>query len=571
MSPALKEHDGADVPRPWLSRYPRGVPDAVVVPANGVDGMFAAAAKEYRDRPFLNFRGRRTTYGEAAEQVGRAAAGLRRLGIGPGSRVGLCLPNLPVTVVSYFAALTAGATVVNLDPMAAAPQLAHQIADSGTDVVVTVDLQPVFGRIRDALSNTGPRHVVVCRMARMLPFPQNIAFRLREHRRLATLPHDDRIHDFATLAGEAEGGTTAPAVARPDIAVIQYTGGTTGPPKGAMLSHANLCANALQLRAWFTKAVPGGERFLAVLPFFHGFGMGAVMNFAVALGAELVILPRFRPAEALRAIERARVTILVGVPALFQALADCAAAERTDFSSLKVSVSGGDVLTDALAQRFVALTGAPLAEGYGLTECAPVVTCSNPLEGVARPGSCGLPLPGADVVILSTEPPQRILPPGEIGEICVRGPQMMRGYWQQPDATRAVLRGGWLHTGDLGRIDADGFLYFVSRRPEVIVVRGYKVYARVVEDAIRRHPAVAEVAVVAMPDPVRGEVPKAFLVLKPGATLDAAGLQAFLRARLSPVEVPRACEFRTSLPKSPFGKVLKHALSGTPPAAATPS
>ena len=319
-----------------------------------------------------------------------------------------------------------------------------------------------------------------------------------------------------------------------------------------------------QLCAWFTQAAPGNERFLAVLPIFHCFGMTAVMNFAVALRGELVILPRFRPAETLRTIEQRRITLLIGVPALFRALLDCPMAKRTDFSSLKVCVSGGDALPAALAQRFVVQTGVTLAEGYGLTECSPVVTCSNPLAGIERPGSCGLPLPGTDVAIMATEAPHAAVPANEIGEICVRGPQVMRGYLGRPDATREALHEGWLHTGDLGRLDPDGFLYFVNRRPEVIAVRGYKVYARAVEEAIRLHPAVSEVAVIGLPDPIRGEVPKACIVLHEGMRLDSEALRAFLADRLSPIEVPRVFEFRTSLPKSSFGKVLKHELSGLP-------
>jgi long-chain acyl-CoA synthetase len=289
--------------------------------------------------------------------------------------------------------------------------------------------------------------------------------------------------------------------------------------------------------------------------------MTAVMIFAVALGSELVILPRFRPSDVLRTIKRHRITLLLGVPALFQALLDCPAARGADFSSLRVCVSGGDSLSGVLAERFTAATGVKLAEGYGLTECSPVVTCTNPLAHIARLGSCGVPLPGTDLAIMSAEPSGRILPYGEIGEICVRGPQVMRGYWRLPEATGKALRDGWLHTGDLGRLDQDGYLYFVNRRSEVIAVQGYKVYARIVEEAIRLHPAVSEVAVVGLPDRIRGEVPKACVVLQPGMTLDEVTLRRFLADKLSPVEVPRVVEFRQSLPKSPFGKVLKQELS----------
>lgn len=555
-----------DPQRPWLSRYPPGVPWTIEAREQPLDALFAEAATEYPDRPFLDFFGKRTTYGEAAELIGRAAEGFRRLGIARDTRVGLCLPNTPYSVLCFFAVLAAGGTVVNFNPLSAERQILRQIEDSETEVMVTIDLRPVFSRIIGALAGTRLRHVVMCRMASALPFPRNVAFRLQEHARLATPPRDERVLDFATLI--AGGGALDAVPARPgsDVAVIQYTGGTTGEPKGVLLSHKSLRANVAQLRAWFTRADPGAERFLAVLPFFHAFGMTAVMNFAVALGGELVILPRFRPAEALRAIERRHVTMLVGVPALFHALAECPAIKRTDLSSLKVCVSGGDILPASVARRFVALTGVPLAEGFGLTECGPVVSCSNPLEGVERAGSCGLPLPGTDLAIMSAETgtPNVRLPAGEIGEICVRGPQVMLGYWRRPEATRDAQSDGWLHTGDLGRLDHDGFLYFVSRRPEVIAVRGYKVYARTVEEAIRPHPAVADVAVVGVPDPARGEVPMAFIVLREGMALDPVALRAFLTDKLSPIEMPRNFEFRADLPKSAFGKVLKHELVGLP-------
>ncbi|HQT76364.1 MAG: hypothetical protein B7Z80_02810 [Rhodospirillales bacterium 20-64-7] len=548
-----------DPERPWISQYPPGVPARLEIPDGTLTALFADAVAAYADRPSLDFLGRRLSYRQADTLIGRAAAGFMRLGVRSGIRVALYLPNTAESVLCYFAVLRAGGTVVNLNPLAAPQQVLWQINDSGADVAVSVDLQPMFGRIIAALGQTGLRHVVVCEMASMLPFPQNLAFRFKERARLASLPRDERVLTFTALTtgGEACDGKAAHPS---DVAVIQYTGGTTGEPKGVLLTHGNLWANVMQLRAWFTQAEPGQERLLAVLPFCHGFGMTAVMNFAIALGSELVILPRFRPVDVLRAIRRSGITMLVGVPALFEALMAYRAARDTDFSSLKVSVSGGDVLDARLSQRFSALTGVPLAQGYGLTECSPVVTCCNPLEGVARVGSCGVPLPGTDVAILSQEQPGHFLPPGEIGEICVRGPQVMRGYWRQPQATSAALRDGWLHTGDVGRMDQNGFLYFINRHPEVLSVHGRKVYAGIVEAAIRTHPAVAEVAVVGLPDPVRGTVLKAFVVPRPGLTLTEEALRGFLADRLSPVETPRVYSFLEKLPKSPLGKVLKHEL-----------
>lgn len=546
-----------DLARPWLAHYPAGVPAIVKPPQGSLPALFAATVANHTNRPFIDFYGSRITYGEAGALVDRAARGFRRLGVKSGTRVGLCLPNSPGGVLCYFAALAAGGTVVNFSPLAAERQISGQIEDSETDIIVTIDLQPVFRRVIGALGRSRLRRIIVCRMAEMLPFPRNIAFRLREHARIATLPDDERVVEFAALTAETGEGAAPVLQASPDVAIIQYTGGTTGTPKGVLLSHHNLLANVAQLCAWFTRAEPGAERFLAVLPFCHSFGMTAVLNFAVALGGELVILPRFRPAEALRVIERRNITMLIGVPAMFQALADCPAIARADLSSLKVCVSGGDTLAEALAQRFTALSGVPLAEGYGLTECGPVVSCSNPLEGIARAGSCGLPLPGTDVAIMSSEAATAALPAGQIGEICVRGPQVMQGYWRRPAATRAALRDGWLHTGDLGRVDPDGYLFFVSREADVISVRGYKVYARTIEDAIREHPAVADVAVFAQPDATRGEVPKAYIVLRAGMTLDAAALRAFLADKLSPNEFPRIIEIRDRLLKSEFGKILK--------------
>ena len=345
-----------------------------------------------------------------------------------------------------------------------------------------------------------------------------------------------------------------------DVAVIQYTGGTTGEPKGVMLSHQNIYANTCQNRAWFTRAEPGRERLLAIIPFSHSFGMTAVMNFAISLGGELVIFPRFDLKQMLRAITRKRVTILIGVPTLFQAINQCPEVKRYDLSSLKICISGGDTLPHAVQTKFVELTGCPLAEGYGLTECAPVVTCSNPLEGIDRSGSCGLPLPRTTVEIVSLENPRKVLPNGERGEICISGPQVMLGYWRAPKATRNCLIDGRLHTGDVGWMDADGFLYFVDRLKEIISVHGYKVYPRNVEDSIRLHPAVIDVAVIGVSDPIRGQAPKAYVVLAEGAQLSEGEIQAFLADKLSPIETPRLFEFRADLPKSAAGKILKRSV-----------
>lgn len=545
---------------PWVARYPPGVSWDADIPVRPVGALLDEAVGRFANRPFLDFLGEQYTYGRTGELVARAAHGLRRLGVTKGVKVGLFLPNCPYGVICYFAVLKAGGTVANYNPLLAERELIRQIEDSETELMVTLDLDQLYRKVAAALTATRLRRIILCSMTAILPFPKNLLFRVTRRSELASPPRDDRHLSFDRLVAQRGAFEAAAIAPRSDIAVLQSTGGTTGEPKAVMLSHQNIYANTCQIRGWFTGADPGRERLLAILPFSHSFGMTAVMNFAVALGGELVILPRFDLREMLGAIERKRVTILIGVPTLFKAISQWAQLSNYDLSSLKICISGGDSLPRTVQEQFVTLTGCSLAEGYGLTESAPVVTCSNPLEGIHRPGSCGVPLPQTTVEILSTDDRRTVLPAGEAGEICVTGPQVMRGYWKQEAATRNCMAGDRLCTGDIGSMDSDGYLYFIDRLKEVIPVHGYKVYPRSVEEAIRLHPAVTEVAVVGVPDPVRGQAPKAYIVLMQGAALTEEALRHFLADKLSPVEIPRSVAFRDSLPRSPAGKVLKREL-----------
>jgi long-chain acyl-CoA synthetase len=544
---------------PWAAQYPRDVDWLLDIPVRPVHALLDEAVAAFAARPFLDFFGRRQTYAQAARLIAKAALGFQRLGVRKGTKVGLLLPNSPYSVISYFAILKAGGTVVNYDPLCAEQALIRQIEDSETDIMVTLDLTALYRKVAAARAKTNLRRIVICNMAQAFPFFSGLMFRLAHWGEIAKPSRgagDVLFDELIDNDGTYEEVEIAPLS---DVAVIQYTGGTTGEPKGVMLSHQNIYANTRQNRAWFTRAEPGRERLLAIIPFSHSFGMTAVMNFAISLGGELVIFPRFDLKRMLRAITRTRVTMLIGVPTLFHAINQCPEIKRYNLSSLKICISGGDTLPRAVQRKFVELTGCPLAEGYGLTECAPVVTCSNPLEGIDRPGSCGLPLPRTTVEIVSLQS-RTVLPAGKRGEICVSGPQVMLGYWRQAEATRNCVIGGRLHTGDLGLMDADGFLYFVDRLKEVISVHGYKVYPRNVEDAIRQHPAVIDVAVIGVPDPIRGQTPKAYVVLAEGTQLSEDGLQAFLADKLSPFEIPRLFEFRGDLPKSAAGKILKRSV-----------
>jgi long-chain acyl-CoA synthetase len=343
------------------------------------------------------------------------------------------------------------------------------------------------------------------------------------------------------------------------VAVLQYTGGTTGLPKGAMLSHANLVANMLQCMAWFPGFRPGQESAIAVLPFFHCFAMTVVMNLSLAVGAEIILMPRFSLRDLLRTIHRQKPTTFPGVPTLFTAINGAKDLRRYNLKSIRSCISGGAPLPVEVKAQFEALTGCILVEGYGLSEASPVVAC-NPLVGANKPGSVGLPLPGTEIEIVSLEDPERVLPVGERGEVVVRGPQVMLGYWGKPEATAEVLRKDRLRTGDVGYLDADGYLFLVDRIKDMIIAGGYKIYPRMIEEAIYQNPKVRECIVLGMPDPYRGQTVKAYVVVREGESLGEAELTTFLQARLSAIEMPKLFEFRADLPKTLIGKASKQAL-----------
>jgi len=545
---------------PWLRAYPARIAWDMAMPAETLPAMLEAAIGRFAPKPAMDFLGRRWSYAELGSLVDRAAEGLRRLGAARGTRIGLCLPNCPWYVVAYHAALKAGATVVNYSPLQTAAEMAAQAADSGTEVMITLDLDPILPRVLGLLRGESPvQRVVVARFARGLPAVKGIAFRVARRRSIAAVPRgDDRVLGFDALLS-APPMTAPPAIEPADLAVLQYTGGTTGTPKGVMLTHANLCANLRQVNAWFSTCQEGEERMLAVLPFFHIFAMTVAMNAALAWGAELIMLPRYEWSSLLAALRRRRPTIFPGVPTLFKAVLDNGAT-AADLASARVCISGGAPLPLQVKEDFERLAGARLVEGYGLTEASPVCFC-NPLEGENRAGTIGLPLPGLRAEIRSLEDPTRAVPPGEKGELCVAGPNVMAGYWRRPEETAAVLGpDGFLRTGDAGVMDADGYVTLVDRIKDLILCSGFNVYPRMIEEAIYRHPDVIAATVVGMPDDYRGESPAAFVQTRPGSTLDPAALRAFLQDRLSPIEMPRLIELRAELPRTAVGKLSKKEL-----------
>ncbi len=556
------DEEGAAPGFAWLRNYPQGIDwSRAFPPGETLVSMFDQAVARFAARPAMDFLGRRWSYAELGDAVARAAEGFRRLGIAPGARVGLCLPNTPFHVIAYFGALKAGAIVVNFSPLYVEEELSAQAADSGTTLMVTVDLDPLLPRVLKMMDRPGSpvRHVVVARFAEALPALKGVLFRLAKRKALAAVPRGDaRVSGFAALL-DGPPVTDAPALAPTDVAVLQYTGGTTGVPKGAALTHANLSANLRQMEAWFTPARPGEERMLAVIPFFHVFAMTVAMNSAIAMGAEIVMLPRFDWKLLLETLHRTRPTIFPGVPTLFKAILDNGAT-RDDLASLRACISGGAPLPLAAKERFEALSGCTLVEGYGLTEASPVCFC-NPFEGENRAGTIGLPLPGLRAEIRDLADPSRPAPHGEKGELCLAGPNVMSGYWQRPAETAEVMTAdGLLRTGDVGVMDADGYVTLVDRMKDLILVSGFNVYPRVVEEALYRHAGVAAATVVAMPDDYRGEAPAAFVEPRPGVKLTAEELHAFLADKLSAVEMPRLIEVRPALPRTAVGKLSKKEL-----------
>lgn len=548
---------------PWLRAYPAAIDWRAEIPAMPLFALLDHGVAAFPDNVALDFLGRTYTYRELGRLVARAAKGLQGLGVRKGVHVGLLLPNCPYYPILYYAVLKTGATVVNFNPLYASRELLAQIEDAELDVMVTLDLKALYGKLAEAMAGSRLKRVIVCPMAEILPFPKNRLFSLVKREDIAAIPRNgDHIH-FADLV--ANDGLFRPFEVDPakDIALLQYTGGTTGAPKGAMLTHRAATANALQCALWFHEAELGREVTVAVLPFFHVFAMTVIMNLSVYTGAKMVLLPRFEITQLLRTIARHQPTLFAGVPTLFTAINNYPDLARYDLSSLKFCISGGSSLPREVRARFESLTGCKLVEGYGLSECSPVATC-NPIGGRVKDGSIGLPYPGTRIEIVSLDDRRTPLPVGERGEICISGPQVMAGYWKQPEATAEVLRDGRLHTGDVGYMDDEGYTFVVDRLKEVIIAGGYKIYPRNVEEAIHMHPAVAETAVVGLPDDYRGQTVKAFITLVDGHELTAEGLRAFLEDKLSPIEMPKVVEFRDSLPKSAIGKILKKELLTAP-------
>lgn len=547
---------------PWLAHYPAGVNWHQQIAPAPLHQFLERAAERYPSRICTNFLGRTITYGEMSRLVDRAAAGLAAIGVTTGTKVGLFLPNSPTFIVFYYATLKAGGTVVNFNPLYTVEELTFQVKDSETDLMVTLDLKVLFDKVEALMATGALKRAVVAPFPALLPTAKSILFRLFKGKELANVRGSKMaasvISEESVLAND--GRFQAPAISpTTDVAVLQYTGGTTGTPKGAMLTHAAAYTNTLQSAAWAPELREGEERVLGVLPFFHVFAMTVVMNFAIAKAAEMVILPRFVLDDVMKLIDKAKPTVMPGVPTMFNAIMNHPKLKSFDLSSLKFCLSGGAALPLEIKQRFEALTGCSLVEGYGLSETSPVVT-ANPLSGPVKEGSIGQPIPQTIVSLRALDDPTKEVTLGEKGEICVKGPQVMKGYWKRPRETEEQFVGDFLRTGDVAIMDEEGFFFIVDRIKDLIICSGYNVYPRRIEEALYEHPAVQEVTVIGIPEEYRGEAPKAFVKLKDGATTTTADLMKHLEPKLSRIELPTEIEIRDALPKTMIGKLSKKEL-----------
>ena len=546
-------------PWPWLKSYPPGIEWRTEFKARPLYHLLDDAAARHGGKSCIDFLDRRWSFTEIKDLSDRFARGLIDLGVKSGDRVGLFLPNCPYFVIAYFGILKAGGVVVNFNPLYADREIEHQILDSGTAIMVTMGLEGLVAKLRPHFERTPLRRIIVCSLPKALPLAKRLFAPFAMSKQLAKTAKDVHFIPFENLT-DNDGDVAPPAIdPATTLALLQYTGGTTGVAKGAALSHANVDINAQQVAVWFGDCPQAAVRSLGILPLFHAFAMTCVMNWSLSAGAEMVLVPRFQPESLLKLIEKKKPTAFCAVPTLFTALSNTPGIDKYDLSSIQMIISGGAPLPMEVRQDFERRTGARIVEGYGLSESSPV-TCVNPPSTGGKIGSIGLPVPGTICEVVSLDDRTTVLPPGEIGELTFSGPQVMMGYWNRPDATAETIVDGRLHTGDVGRMDQDGFIFITDRLKEMIIASGFKIYPRNVEEAIYTHPAVKECAVIGVGDPYRGQTVKAVIALKTGETLTPEKLTHFLKDKLSPIEMPKIVEFRDELPKTAVGKIQKKVL-----------
>lgn len=545
--------------RPWLKSYPEEIPYEIFYDIRPLHVYLRQVAFKYPKKKALHFLGKDIIFAELDRKVRQFANYLRTLGVKKGDRVAIMLPNCPQAVIGYYGTLLAGGIVVQTNPLYTERELEYQLHDSGAKVILCLDL--VFPKVTNVQSSTHIEHIIVTRIADFLPFPKNLIYPFIQKKQTnlaVNVRESEYIHLWKSVERADDQQIEIPCNPEEDLALLQYTGGTTGFPKGVMLTHKNLVSNTIMGIHWMYNCKEGEEVILGVLPFFHVYGMTAVMNLAIMQGHKMVLIPKFDMKMVFEAIKKHKVTLFPGAPTIYIALLNSPLLQKYDISSIQACISGSAPLPVEVQEKFEAITGGKLVEGYGLTESSPV-THSNFLWERRVPGSIGVPWPDTDARVISLETGES-LPPGEIGEIVVKGPQVMKGYWNKSEETAAVLQDGWLHTGDVGYMDEDGFFYVKDRKKDMIVASGFNVYPREVEEILYEYEKVQEVVAIGVPDPYRGETVKVFVVIKEGEVCSEEELDEFARKYLAAYKVPKVYEFRDELPKTTVGKILRRTL-----------
>ncbi|MEN0663539.1 long-chain-fatty-acid--CoA ligase [Caldifermentibacillus hisashii] len=547
--------------KPWLKHYPPQIPHTLTFEETSLQQLLKNTAEKYPNKIAIHFNGKELSYKELYESALKFAGYLQKIGIQKGDRVAIMLPNTPQSVISFYGVMMAGGIVVQTNPMYTERELAFQMKDSGAKAIVALDI--LFPRIKKIQGETELEHVIITVIKDYLPFPKNLVYPFIQKKQYGfsvKVEHKGNDHLITEIMKH-------PALQEPimninfeeDLAILQYTGGTTGFPKGVMLTHKNLIANTKMCQAWLYKCREGEEIVLGALPFFHVYGMTTVMILSILQASKMVLIPKPDPEVLLKTIQSQRPTMFPGAPTMYIGMLNHPELSKYDLSSIDSCISGSAPLPVEVQEQFERLTGGKLVEGYGLTESSPVTHANLLWDGERVKGSIGLPWPDTLAEIRSVETGEP-LPVGEIGELVVKGPQVMKGYWNRPEETQEVLKDGWLHTGDMGYMDEEGYFYIVDRKKDMIIASGYNIYPREIEEVLYEHPAVKEVVVAGVPDPYRGETVKAYIVLKEGTTVTEDELNKFARKNLAAYKVPRKYEFRDELPKTTVGKILRRQL-----------
>lgn len=547
--------------RPWLRMYPKSIPTKLQYETRTVQSYLIDTARKFPEKVAIHFMGKEMTYQELYESVLKMANYLKEIGVKKGDRIAIMLPNCPQYVISYYASLVAGAVVVQTNPLYTEREIEYQMKDSSAKAIITLDI--LYPRISKVIKQTKLEHVVVTAIKDYLPFPKNLIYPFIQKRDTGIsiqLNHEGNTHLFNKVI---EAGSFVDIElnfdCENDLALLQYTGGTTGYPKGVMLTHKNLIANATACQAWMYKAKPAEETILGVLPFFHVYGMTTVLILSIMQAYKMVLLPKFDVKTTLKTIHKEKPTIFPGAPTIYIGLLNAADRHKYDLSSIEACISGSAPLPVEVQQKFEEVTGGRLVEGYGLTESSPV-THANFIWGQENvKGSIGVPWPDTDAKIVSAETGEEA-PYGQIGEIAVKGPQVMKGYWNRPEDTEETLKDGWLLTGDMGYMNEDGYFFVVDRKKDMIIAGGYNIYPREIEEVLYEHPAIQELVVAGIPDPYRGETVKAYVVLKEGAVVTEEELDEYAKKFIATYKVPKVYEFRKELPKTAVGKILRRSL-----------